>query len=176
MYLISIYFDDITNKKIQGMINRLADVTENTFMIDEKIPPHITLLEFETKDENEAIRIFEENANAFAQGEVLLVSIGTFKRNVIYVEPVLNKYLHNLSLETFEMFSQVKNIIFSPYYHPFSWIPHLSLGKHLTEGQLVKAFKKLINEFSPCSAKVTKISISKTNPHRDLKILDLNVK
>lgn len=173
MYLISLYFDDVTNKKMQGLINRVAEVTGNTFMIDNNIPPHITLLAFDTKDEQKAIKVFEENAIGFTQGEVLFASIGAFKRQVIYVETVLNEYLHNFSLEAYKIFNEIPDMRFSTYYKPFGWIPHLSLGKHLTESQLVKSFEMCIKEFGSCTAGVTKIGLAKTNPHRDISVVEL---
>ena len=39
MYLVSIYFDENTNKKLQQYINKVAEQTGNTFMLDEKVPP-----------------------------------------------------------------------------------------------------------------------------------------
>ena len=57
MYLISIYFDPKTNKKIQQYINKVARQTGNTFMLDGNVPPHITISAFETIDEQAAISL-----------------------------------------------------------------------------------------------------------------------
>lgn len=48
MYLISIYFDDKTNNRIQQAINQVAKKSGNTFMLDAEVPPHITVSAFET--------------------------------------------------------------------------------------------------------------------------------
>lgn len=53
MYLVSIYFDEKTNKTIQGLIDKVARKTGNNFMIAGKVPPHITVSAFETKHEEE---------------------------------------------------------------------------------------------------------------------------
>lgn len=56
---------------------------------------------------------------------------------------------------------------------PDNWIPHMSIGKHLNEEQLVEAFRLLVKQFMPMEAIVTRIGIAKTNPHRDIKIYEL---
>ena len=48
MCLVSIYFDEKTNKTIQNYINQVAKKTGNTFMLDGKVPPHIIISAFET--------------------------------------------------------------------------------------------------------------------------------
>ena len=53
MYTISIYFDEKSNKTIQQYINQIAKLTGNTYMVDEQVPPHITLSAFDTKKELE---------------------------------------------------------------------------------------------------------------------------
>lgn len=168
MYLISIYFDEKTEYKMQCLMNQIADVTGNTFMIDNKIPPHITLQAFDIRDEERAIQVFEKNVCEFISGSLLFASIGVFKKQVLYLEPVLNEYLHNIYLETYKMLENMQGVKFSPYYKPFSWIPHASLGKHLDENQLKQAFGLLLKEFNMFEGKVTRIGISKTNPHRDI--------
>ena len=173
MYLISAYFDDRTTKKIQNLIDEVAKITGNAFMIDGKIPPHITVLEFDTKDEDAALDIFKENANSFMQGEVLFSSIGVFKKQVLYIETVLNEYLHNMSCKWDELYKEFPDFMRSPYYQPFGWIPHLSLGKHLTNAQIIQAFELVLSKFEPFKGKITKIGIAKTNPHRDLLVVNL---
>ena len=171
MYLISLYFDDDTNSKMKKLINCVAEETGNTFMIDNNIPPHITLQAFDTRNEEMAIKLFEENVKTIVDGKVFFASIGVLKKQVIYLEPVLNEYLHNLSMETYKIFESIPDIKFSPYYKPFGWIPHLSVGKHLDEIQLKYAFEILLERFSPFKANVTRIGIAKTNPHTDLRII-----
>ena len=48
MYLISLYFDEKTEKHIRRFIKQVAKRTGNTYMIDGNVPPHITIAAFET--------------------------------------------------------------------------------------------------------------------------------
>ena len=61
MYLVSVYFDDETNKRIQRYINAVAEKTRNTFMTDGNVPPHITVSAFETRDEKGLYRFWRGN-------------------------------------------------------------------------------------------------------------------
>lgn len=173
MYLISIYFDTKTENTMQALINQIAKATGNTFMTDGKIPPHITLLAFETKDEEKAIELLERNICRFKSGSLFFSSIGAFKGQVIYAEPVLNEYLHNMISVLYGIYNDMPDIKFSPYYKPFGWIPHLSVGKHLEKEQMEKAFEIMIKQFAPLEGVVTRIGIAKTNPHRDIKVYTL---
>ena len=44
MYLVSVYFDDKSNKIISDYINKIAQKTGNTFMTDNHVPPHLTIM------------------------------------------------------------------------------------------------------------------------------------
>lgn len=176
MYLISLYFDHVTNKKVQSLVKQVASVTGNTFMLDNNIPPHITLLAFDIQDEQRAIRLFEKSVQDLKNGELLFTSVGVFKKRVLYIEPVLNEYLHNLSMKIYSNLEGVKDIKFSPYYKPFSWIPHISIGKHLDEVEMEKALGLIIRKFDVFTGTVTHIGLAKTNPHRDIRIVELKTK
>ena len=176
MYLISIYFDEKTEQTMHNYINQVAKVTGNTFMLDNNIPPHITLLGFQGKDEQELIKIFDaciEDIGTEKENKLYFGSLGVFKGQVIYAQPVLNEYLHELSQMVYNAYGNVDGIEFSPFYKPFSWLPHMSIGKHLDEKQMEEAFKILVKSFVPIEAAVTRIGIAKTNPHRDIKVYEL---
>lgn len=170
MYLISLYFDEKTEYVMQGLIDKVADKTGNTFMLDGNIPPHITVLGFETQNESRALEIFENKITQVNGGEVFFASVGSFKGKVIYAQPVLNQYLHDLSLYVNQMYKELDDVRFSPFYKPFGWIPHLSVGKHLTREQMEVAFKIMLEQFIPIKGQGVRIGISKTNPHKDLKV------
>ena len=71
MYLISLYFDDVTNERIQSYMNQIAKRTGNDVMLAGKVPPHITLSAFETTQESEAVVVFEDLAKEFICGEIM---------------------------------------------------------------------------------------------------------
>lgn len=173
MYLISIYFDENTEKRLQSFIKSVANATGNTFMLDNHVPPHITVAAVETKHEDLLLARVEELVKRFEVGDIELVSTGTFESKVIFVQPVLNEYLHKL-VETFTReLGQIEETICSSYYHPFHWLPHCTIGKQLSKEQMLQAFEVMQKQFVPVDSKVVRIGVAKTNPHRDIKVWEL---
>ena len=173
MYLVSIYFDKETEKRLQSLVHHVAKETGNSFMLDNRVPPHITVAAVETKQEGILIEQVEELVKKLKVGDIKFVSVGTFSSRVIYVQPVLNEYLHHLSVVLTQELEQMQETICSPYYQPFSWLPHCTIAKQLTKEQMVQAFQVLQKEFSSIEGHVVRIGIAKTNPHRDIKLWEL---
>lgn len=173
MYLISAYFDDETNHRIQQYINQVAKKTGNTYMLDGQVPPHITISSFDTKDVNQVIPLLEQEKNCLEAGVVQWVCIGTFLPYVIYLSPVLNGYLHKLSETITACIRQAEDVRIHPHYQPFSWMPHTTIGKKLTKDEMQIAFQVLQHQFGPFNGTITKIGLAKTNPYEDIVTFDL---
>ncbi|MBQ8558396.1 MAG: 2'-5' RNA ligase family protein [Tyzzerella sp.] len=168
MYLVSIYFNEKTNKRIQQYINKVAEHTGNQYMIEEKVPPHITISAFETTQEEEAILKLEEVVKKLKCGKLTLASVGQFFPYVMYVTPVLNEYLHEMAVMVGAALSQMDKVKISPYYQPFQWLPHVTIGKKLTKEEMQIAFEIIQNSFGAFEGEVVKIGLAKPNPHRDI--------
>lgn len=176
MYLISIYFNEETERKLKNIIQHIANETGNTFMLDNQVPPHMTVAAVETKHEDVLVARMDELVKRLQNDTIQFVSTGSFASKVIYVQPVLNEYLHNLSVTLKQELDQIEETILSPYYQPFSWLPHCTMAKQLSKEQMQQAFSVLQNEFMPMDARVVRIGIAKTNPHRDMKLWELQEK
>ena len=168
MYLISVYFDENTNRILQRYIDQIAKKTGNTFMTDNHVPPHMTLLSIEARNERVLIPAFEALQSELITGEIQFVSVGQLLPYVIYATPVLNEYLLSLSQSVFGKYKDIPETAISKYYHPFSWLPHVTLGKTLDKEQMRKAFEAMQDSFTPFHAKVTDIGLAKVNPHSDV--------
>ncbi|MBQ8804436.1 MAG: 2'-5' RNA ligase family protein [Tyzzerella sp.] len=168
MYLVSIYFDEKTNKRIQQYINAVAEKSGNKFMLDGNVPPHITVSAFETRDERAAIAVLEQAVSELQQGELQWASVGQFFPYVIYIAPVLNEYLHGMSEKIYRSLSGVEGILVNQYYKPFQWLPHTTIGKKLSKDEMSMAFEILQNSFGVFNGEVVKVGLAKPNPHRDI--------
>lgn len=169
MYLISLYFDPKTNRRIQEHINDVAGCSGNTYMLDKKIPPHITLTAFESKvREEELTGNLDKILTIQKKGELTWVSVGVFHTGVLFLMPVLNEYLHKLSLLVTDTLEQLPDTKAQKCYRPFSWLPHTTIGKRLTEEEMQGAFMPVQKTFTPFSGEVVKIGLSKTTPKEDL--------
>jgi len=173
MYLISIYFDEKTDRQIRKLMAQVAEKTGNIFMLDNHVPPHVTVAGIETRHEDVAIEALEVCVKQLQPGKLRFISVGVFFPQVIYMEPVLNEYLHELAYAVKGVVKDLPDTIVSPYYQPFSWLPHVTLGKQLSDEQMLTAFETLQKRFAPFEGTVTRIGIAKTNPHRDLQVWEL---
>lgn len=168
MYLISIYFDEKTNKRMEGYINRVAERSGNRFMLEEKVPPHITVSSFETRDLEPVIDKLSEVLNNIEKGCIKWATVGQFLPYVIFLAPVLNEYLHGLSQTVYDCLSKIEDVSISPLYQPFQRLPHTTVGKTLSKEEMQIAFEVLQNSFGAFDGDVVEIGLARTNPHRDI--------
>ena len=168
MYLISVYFDEKTNRRLQCYITMVAEKTGNHFMLDEKVPPHMTISAFETQCEEAVIQVVERIAKRLEKGRVTWASVGQFFPYVLFVQPVLNVYLHQMSEIIWEELKDLSDVKISPVYQPFQWLPHATLGKTLSKEEMKIAFEVMQNHFGVFDGTVVRVGLAKTNPHRDI--------
>lgn len=168
MYLISVYFDDNANRILQNLINKIANVSGNNFMILHQVPPHMTISSIEARSVDVLIPAFESLRDMISQGEIQFVSVGQLLPYVMYSTPVLNEYLQRISGIVYGAINDIEDISVSRFYKPGSWLPHVTLGKTLSEEQMIMAFEILQKSFSPFSAKIVEIGLAKVNPHEDV--------
>lgn len=176
MYLISIYFDEKTNRQIQRLVDKVAKVTGNQFMIEGQVPPHITISAFEAREDAVAVCALEKAVTEIRIGEIEWASVGQFFPNVIFLAPVLNEYLHQVAEQVYENLQTISDIKVSPYYKPFQWLPHTTIGKTLSEEEMKKAFQVLQESFSIIRGQGVKVGLAKPNPHRDIVTFELKCK
>ena len=172
MYLISIYFDEKTDKRIRSYMTQIAKHTENTAMIQGEVPPHLTISAFGADSEEEAREIFYKVSRNVKPGNLQWAAVGAFLPQVIYLSPVLNEYLQNVSEITYKEVVSSKNVSLKGNYRPYGWMPHTTLAKHLTKEQMTKAFEVLQGQFGPFEGCVTKIGLARTNPYKDIELLE----
>lgn len=165
MYLISVYFDKKAENQIQFYINDVANVCGNLFMIDNKVPPHITITAFETIHEENVVEVLNKAVSCIKQNKIEWVTVGTFP-TVIYIQPVLNEYLHNLSSAIYEEIVKVPDTKVSKYYKPFSWLPHVTIAKQLSDEEVRTSFELLHKSFRMFEGNIVRIELAKKNPFR----------
>lgn len=206
MYLISVYFDDHANKILQRYIDEVAKATGNTFMIDHKVPPHITISSIEAKSVDVLKPAFESlaeklafirtrtgnssfgnnvqgnfnqsnsnqsNSNLGESNKIQIVSVGQLLPYVLYATPVLNEMLQDLQEVVYDTFKDIEDTDISRFYQPYSWLPHITLGKKMDKEQMISAVKVIQEKFAPLEAIITKIGLAKVNPHEDVCVIEL---
>ncbi|SDB14948.1 2'-5' RNA ligase superfamily protein [Pseudobutyrivibrio sp. YE44] len=168
MILVSAYFDIKTNKSMAGYIDGVAKACGNSFMLDNNVPPHITILSIEVRDEDMVVENAETIMKALSVGDIYVPTLGQILPGVIYAAPVINEYLMGMQATLYDALKDIEGVSFSKYYQPYSWMPHITLGKTLEPEQMREAFSYLQKSFVPMEARIEELGIAKTNPHRDI--------
>ena len=171
MYLISAYFDENTNKILKHLQQRIADKTGNDFMIRNNVMPHLTISAIEEKVCRGKLQPLEEKS--VANNTINIVSVGQLFPRVIYAAPVLNEYMMKLSISIYNEFATIPETNISKFYQPYSWMPHITLGKCLDKEQMRQAFAVLQDLFMPIDGWIAKIGLSTVNPYREVLSVEL---
>ena len=174
MYLITAYFDNATSKQLQRLIDEISAMTGNDFMTGNHVPPHMTLCAFEQKSDDVAINLFEDLKNNLTETEIIIPSVGQFFPYVIYAQVCKNKTLLDMSLDIYSSISTINETRINHLYEPYDWIPHITLGKTLTEEQMRIAFSVLQEHFTPIKGQITAYGLSKPTPYRELIRIELS--
>lgn len=177
MYLITAYFDEQANKTIQRLIDVIATRTGNTFMTDHQVPPHMTISSIEARHADVLRTPFLELAHSdlLKQTKVRFVSPGQLLPYVLYITPIFNMDLQNLSQVVFDKMSEIPETTISRFYRPGSWLPHTTIGKTLDKKQMLEAFQIMQDYFVPFDATIVELGLSAVNPHRDVERFSLVV-
>lgn len=173
MYLITAYFDDTTNKILQKYIDKIAEDTGNNFMIENHVPPHLTISAIEAKQAEVLLPFFQKLQGTIEVGSVNFASVGQLLPYVFYAMPVLNNYLMKLSGQVYDAVQNIPETNVSRFYKPGSWLPHVTLGKTLDSNQMKKAFEVMQNSFQVFEGKVVGLGLARVNPHEDIGYIDL---
>ena len=173
MYLVSLYFDVKTENCIREYVNRVSKVAKNYFMIENHVPPHMTISAFESLKEDEIVGALDTAMSEIKRNKIEWVTVGTFP-TVIFIQPVLNEYLHNISSVIYESIANIPDTKVSRYYKPFSWLPHATIAKQLSADEMRKAFDALQKSFGTFEGKIVRIELAKKNPYQVIASWELN--
>ena len=173
MYLISVYFDEKTDKRIRQYMKQVAHASGNMYMLNGNVPPHMTISAFETRQEDKVLEVLNEKMPLMTKGCLTWASVGQFLPYVLFLAPVLNQYLHDMSEAVYIMLENIEDVMVSKFYRPFQWMPHTTVGKKLSHEELRAGFEVLQNNFSVFSGDVVRIGLARTNPYRDIATWDL---
>ena len=77
--------------------------------------------------ENQVISLFEETRDMFQSGEIIWCLVGAFFPNVLYLSPVLNTYLQELSEKVYKELLKIARDNLPELYR----LKYRIFGKHL---------------------------------------------
>ena len=170
-YAVSLHFSQKVNEIIISTMQAIAEKTENRFMIENKIPAHITIGAFHAAREEKAnlLQLVEEFSQGQKAGTVQFSEVGNFNGKVLFLKPEknnflseINKELHTLLLPEFE---KAEN----GYYLPDIWFPHTTLATRLNQSQF-SAAEDIAKQVSlPLEAAIEELAVYQCSPFLELK-------
>lgn len=165
-YAVSLLFTPDVNEIITSAVKSIAEVTGNSFIIENKISPHVTIGAFHAAKEDEAklIQIVEDFTKTQKSGIIQFKEIGNFNGKVQFLEPEkdgflaqMNAELHTILLPEFE---KAEN----GYYLPEIWFPHTTLATRLNQSLFEKAYKIAESFKLPLEAEINEIAVYQCSP------------
>lgn len=166
MYLITVYFDFHTTSRIQRIIDHIAEYSGNHFMIENQVPPHLTLFSLDTNHKDQLITLFNQlELNCI---DLEAYSFGYLPSGVVYLAPLYLNAMQEMMNRIFDQLSTIDDLHYSRYYQVDRFLPHITVGKKLTQLQSQKAMEALIYTFSPVIGKITSIELSEVKPYTTL--------
>lgn len=167
-YLVSLYFDDGTNRQIMKHMKAVAEVSGNHYMLEHNVPPHITVSSFEAEDAEPIIEMLGNCMTGRMKVELQWIGTGAFQSSVLYLTPVLNEYLQELMQEVYNCINEVEGVVVSKYYRPFQWLPHTTIGKRMNEEELIKGFAAVQRRFRIIKGDVVYIGLATASPYKEI--------
>ena len=170
-YAVSLHFTQDVNEIIFNTMASIAEQTGNDFMIENKVPPHVTIGAFHGTKETETrlIQIVEDFSKTRQSAKVRFTEIGNFNGKVLFLKPQkdaflseINKELHNIVLPEFEAGE-------NGYYVPELWFPHTTLATRLNQSQFEKSVEIANKIPLPLEAKINEIGFYQCSPFLELK-------
>ena len=170
-YAVSLHFTQDVNDIISAATKEIAQLTGNTFMLDNKVPPHVTIGAFhaDKQDESKLLQLVQDFAKTQAPGTIRFTTPGDFNQKVLFLKPQKDDYLTNINKALHQImlphFKEGEN----GYYLPDMWFPHTTLATRLNQTQFSQAFQIANKITLPLEAKVQDIGVYLCSPFAELK-------
>jgi len=172
-YAICLLFDSDTESAFTNIINEIADSGAGRYMIDTKIPPHITIALFQTEQIEPIIEAVSKNIAGFSPEKIAWASLGVFVPQCIFAAPVMDEYLRNACIVANRLAAPFSRPGDDGHYLPNHWVPHTALAVKLTSEGLRKAFDIALQQFTFIQGRSTRLMLAECNPFREVQIWNL---
>lgn len=175
-YAVSLHFPQEVNEIVISTVKSISEITGNSFIIENKIPPHITIGAFHASKQNEKklLWLVEEFSKTQKAGLVQFKGIGNFNGKVLFLQPEKNGFLAKINAELHSLLLPEFEKAENGYYLPEIWFPHTTLATRLNQNQLEKAIKIAERIPLPFESKISEIAVYMCSPFEELKCFCLN--
>jgi hypothetical protein len=174
LYGIALSFDKVCDTAVRELITLANTGFKSSFMLENSIPPHLTLSMFSfSGDEATLSKAIENKIEArmelFLPIRLRFVSIGAFAPICLFIAPVLDSFLLNACKCANDAVASLNGAIADANYSPNNWVPHATIAVKLEKLDLEKAFAALSKSFRHLDGIAEKVSLIDCVSYRDLK-------
>ncbi len=174
-YAIGIYFDTDTEKTFTSIMEKMAQKGVNSYMLDIKLPPHITLSCIETDDINPVINAVRSYSEKLRGERLYWHSLASFIPKVLYAAPAYSGYLRKLNTEINELVKEISSPSNHKLYLPDYWVPHTALAVKMDSKELNNAFKTASEMFTAFGGFAERLFIAECEPFKEIAVWDLSL-
>lgn len=171
-YAVALYFNNDTESQILQFIRSIVDIGANTYMLDNSIPPHMTISLFSAEDQAVVVKPYMSFIRQVLCFDVHFSSIDVFYPNVIYLAPKKTEYMMQINQDFTDLLIR-NEIMINAYYLPQQWVPHVALGVQLNQSEMTMAYNAINNDFIPFSGRIDRIALAKCNPYKEIDCFNL---
>jgi len=166
-HAIELYFDESATRQIDIVREQLI---ASGVPIDAGTRPHISLALYEDLNQNELIEQVSSFAKRPCPLSITMAFLGIFpsSESVIFFVPKVTPELLAFHAD-FLHFMEIYHPNLSPYYDVPSWVPHCTLGIHLTPDELTTAVR-VLKELAPLPIQsgITQIGVLAFPPNTEV--------
>ncbi len=175
-YAVSLHFSKKVNEMVISTLQAIADETKNRFMIENKIPPHITIGAFHAamEEETKLLQLVEEFSQGQKAGSVQFSEVGDFNGKVLFLQPEKNNFLSEINKKLHTLLLPKLEKAENGYYLPDIWFPHTTLATRLNQSQF-SAAKEITKQITlPLEAAIEELAVYQCSPFLELKKFGLS--
>lgn len=163
-YSIELHFNDRTTHHIQRIINRLEEEGIKSITTEYNVPPHLTLIVYNTLDMNDTkdkLNLVGDKYRAFDL-TLSVLGVGLLERKDFLKEPPLF-FLPEVTTELLAIHRYVCEL-FEPFrkeaiksYLPQNWLPHCTVAFNVPTKKIPDAMNTTLNSIQSLTIRIDKI-------------------
>ncbi|MDR1536754.1 MAG: 2'-5' RNA ligase family protein [Clostridiales bacterium] len=169
LYAVTLNFDEEAQERINELILEANREGTHPFMVENSIPPHLTVSMFQCDDAGAIVEAIDKNARAFKKGDVSWASLAAFAPSVLFIAPVMTKHLMQTCHKIHRLLGQLPGVAFDEYYLPFNWVPHTTLATRLELFELERSFSQALKVFKPFKGTIVELSLVDCGMYNEIK-------
>lgn len=167
-YAVLLYFDRVTERRLQLLIDDLVAAGVNDHYRSMNMRPHLTLAVISLDTDEQLIRFIDAQAKKIEPLSVRLASVGLFPTDegVVFLAPVVGEDLLLMHRQINDRLEHMSGT-FSSLYREENWIPHCTLALDLQDAEISSAYSVLKQNFQPIDAMAVEIGLIACCPYSE---------